>query len=231
MKKQFRKIIMICAVLTALFCLSALGEDAKKGVVNEDGVTHIYNAKGRLVTNKPAYKVRVKGKNWFYTIDKDGKAVRLKNVKAKAAARLCQFKAGGKQSEANLKKAFAWAAGRRYHNNTVGKKGMAAAKYYGNYGFGAGHGDCNTVAAVFYWMATVLGYQAKFMQGYVPDGNISNLQSHAWVTIDLGGKTYVFDPDFERVYGSRLGKYCGFKIVYGQHNTYRYFSLQRQEIR
>jgi len=233
MKKQIQKIILVFAVFAAVFCTAAFAVpcNVQAGVVNEGGVTHIYNAKGRLMKNKPAYKVKVNGKTWYYAIARDGAAVRLKNVKAKAAARLCQLKAGGKKSEANLKKAFAWASGRAYQNNTKSsKKGMAAARYYGSYGFGAGRGDCNTVAAVFYWMATVLGYDAKFVQGYVPDGSITNLQSHAWVTIEMDGKTYVFDPDFTRVYASRFGKTCGFKISYGQKSTYIYFDAQRQKI-
>lgn len=233
MKKLFSfRLAALTALAVMVICMSAFAADAKKGLVVENGQTHVYGNSGKLIKNKPAYKVSVDGKDQYYKIDKKGVATRWKGVEEMAARQLCSLKAGGKKSLGNLKKAFKWSSSLKYQNNTNSKKkGKAAARYYGNYGFEMGRGDCNTVAYTFYWMAKVLGYPAKGIQGYVPDGSISNLQSHAWVTIKMGKTTFVFDPDFNRVYAGRFGTYCGFKIKYGAKNTYRYFSAKKKEVR
>ncbi len=231
MRKHLLHVAWLFALMVLFTALTAFAAD-KKGVVTEDGVTRIYSNQGKLIKNKPAYEVKKGGKTQYYQIDKKGVAKRYKGVEALAAKQLCKLKAGGKKSEKNLKKAFKWAASLKYQNNTRSSlKGNAAAKYYGRFGFEKGRGDCNTVAYTFYWMAQVLGYNVETIQGYVPDGNISNLQSHAWTTITSGSTDYVYDPDFNRVYAGRLGTYCGFKIRYGQKNTYRYFSAKKQEIK
>ena len=132
----------------------------------------------------------------------------------------------------NLKKAFKWSARLRYRSNTNGSRGKKAARYYGKYGFSTGSGDCNTAAYTFYWMAKVLGYSPKVVQGHVPNGSMYNLKSHAWVTIKFKKKLFYFDPDLNRAYAGktvrtasgwiRQGKYCGFKFRYGTPGTYKY---------
>ena len=230
MKKRIAKLTFLLMILTVFSAMIAFGKN-EQVTTGEDGVTRIYDAKGKLITNKPAYEVKTGKKAQYYGIDKDGVATLYQGTEMQAARQLCLIGAGSKKSTGNLKKAFKWAADMKYLNNTRKLKGDAAAKYYGNYAFTEGRGDCNTVAYAFYWMAKVLGYPAECVQGYVPNGSISNLQSHAWVTIKFGKKLFVFDPDFNRVYRSRFGKNAGWKIKYGQKNTYKYFSPKKKEIK
>ena len=225
---------MILLVLTIVLSLPASAAQAKKktGLVKEDGLTHIYKKNGKLVKNVPVYALKVKGKTGYYAVDKTGNAVKLKGVEALAAKRLNSLKAGGKKKLKNLKKAFKWSAGLVYRNNTKRLKGDAAANYYGKYGFKTRSGDCNTAAYTFYWMARVLGYDPEVIQGHVPNGSLNNLKAHTWVIIPISGKSYYFDPDYNRALAGKtvktksgkkkLGKYCGFKFLYGTSGTYMY---------
>lgn len=224
-------LIMTCA-MSAAAAESGKSQTKKTGVVTEDGATHVYADDGSFLKSVPAYKVKVKGKTCYYTIDKKGNARKLTGVKKLAAKRLVALKAGGKKSKKNLKKAFLWSASLRYRSNTKNVKGKKAAKYYGNYGFKKRSGDCNTAAYTFYWMAKLLGYSPKVVQGHVPDGSLSNLKKHAWVTIKIKKKTWYFDPDFNRTYRGKtvktrsgmkkLGKDCGYMFLYGTPGTYMY---------
>ena len=220
-------------LLTMAFAVSVSAAEGKKtGVVTENGKTVIYSSTGKLQKNIPAYKVKVNGKECYYTIDKKGNAEQLTGLMETAAKRLVKLKAGGKKSKKNLKKAFRWCAKMKYRNNTNGSKGSKAANYYGKYGFSRHVGDCNTVAYTFYWMAKVLGYTPQVVQGRVPSGSMSNLKKHTWVTMKIKNKTYYFDPDFNRAYRGKtvrtrsgmkkLGKYCGFWFKYGTPGTYVY---------
>lgn len=144
-----------------------------------------------------------------------------------------------KKSLKNLRKAFRWSASLRYKDNTTKKKGKKAAIYYGTYGFTMECGDCNTAAYTFYWMAKMLGYDAKTVQGYVPDGSIKNMRTHAWVMIKFKGKYYYFDPDYNRAMAGKtvttgsgkrikLKKNCGFKFTFGTPGTYVYFKTKKK---
>ena len=232
-KTGWIRILAAFLAMTVFLAQPASAAEAKKtGPVTENGKLHIYTAAGKLAVNVRAYKCKVNGKTAYYSIDKQGIATKLKGVKAMAAKRLVKLKAGGKKSVKNLKKAFKWSAGLRYRSNTNGSRGSKAAKYYGKYGFSTGSGDCNTAAYTFYWMAKVLGYSPKVVQGHVPNGSMSNLKSHAWVTIKFKKKLFYFDPDLNRAYAGktvrtasgwiRQGKYCGFKFRYGTPGTYKY---------
>ena len=234
-KTGWIRILAVLLAMTAFLTLPVSAEETKKiGLVTEDGQQHIYTTAGTLVKNVPAYKCKVNGKTNYYSIDKKGTATRLKGVKAMAAKRLVKLKAGGKKSIKNLKKAFKWSAGLNYRSNTNGSRGSKAAKYYGKYGFSTGSGDCNTAAYTFYWMAKVLGYSPKAVQGYVPNGSMSNLKPHAWVTIKFKKQLFYFDPDLNRAYAGKTvrtasgwvtqGKYCGFKFRYGTPGTYKYMN-------
>ena len=234
-KTGWIRTLTVLLMMTVLLALPASAAEAKKtGVVMEGGTRHIYTSAGTLVRNVPAYKCKVNGKTNYYSIDKQGSATKLKGVKAMAAKRLVKLKAGGKKSVKNLKKAFKWSAGLVYRSNTNGSRGSKAAKYYGKYGFSTGSGDCNTAAYTFYWMAKVLGYSPKAVQGYVPNGSMSNLKPHAWVTIKFKKKLFYFDPDLNRAYAGKTvrtasgmvtqGKYCGFKFRYGTPGPYKYIN-------
>ncbi len=226
---RWLKVILMMMVLTLAMGVQVSAAE-KTGLVTEDGVDHIYNAKGELVKSVPAYQLN---KN-YYSVDSKGTAVRLLGVKKLAAQRLVKLKAGGKKSMKNLKKAFAWSASLTYRSNTKSSlKGEKAAEYYGTYGFKNQSGDCNTAAYTFRWMAQVLGYnKMTAVHGYVPNSKTGKKQKHTWCTMKIGKKLYYFDPDYNRSYAGKkvktrkgtkkLGKYCGFKFTYGTPGTFVY---------
>lgn len=166
---------------------------------------------------------------------KDKDTAKLTKVEKMAQNQLKKLKATGRDSMKNLKKAFLWSASLKFRDISPAKRGKAAASYYGIDGFSKGSGDCNTAAFTFYWMAKMLGYEARVIQGYVPDTSMTDLKTHAWVMIKIGKKEYFFDPDLNRAYQKYLGqqvktsrgmvkitKYHGFKFLFGQKGTYIY---------
>ena len=137
--------------------------------------------------------------------------------------------ANAKKKLACLKKAFKWSAGLKYVNisKTV-KTDKEALEYYSYYGFTKNKGDCNCQAATFAMMAKSLGYKATLVRGYVPqalkNGKPADFGAHAWVTIKIGKKTYVFDPNFEGTHKA------GWMFTYGAKGHYRYFSKNKKEL-
>ena len=96
---------------------------------------------------------------------------------------------------------------------------------YGLYGFKTGSGDCYVMAATFYWMAKVAGYDAHYVKGYFQKSG-GKKGAHAWVEIDqkVNGKkkTYVYDPNFQKEY-----KLNGYKLTYGAKRTLKYVNYKR----
>ena len=177
---------------------------------------YCFDKSGKLVTNKPYYKINAQT---YYKIKKNGQATKLSTVETMAAIRLQKCKG-------NLKTAFNWSASLKYAGNIkISKK---TPTEYGLYGFRTGNGDCYVMAATFYWMAKVAGYDAHYVKGYVPKKN-GTKGAHAWVEIDhkVGGKTktYVYDPNFQQEYAS--WGYSGYKFVYGTKHTPRYANYKR----
>ena len=162
--------------------------------------TYCFDKNGKLVTNKPYY---------------NGQATKLSTVETMAAIRLIKCKG-------NLRKAFNWSASLQYAGNIkISKK---TPTEYGLYGFKTGTGDCYVMAATFYWMAKVAGYDAHYVKGYFKKSNGKG--AHAWVEIDqkVGGKTktYVYDPNFQQEY-----KLNGYKLTYGAKKTLKYINYKR----
>lgn len=173
---------------------------------------YCFDKSGKLVTNKTYYKVNSKT---YYKIKKNGQATKLSTVETMAAIRL-------QKCNGNLKKAFNWSASLQYTGNVkVSKKTPAE---YGLYGFKTGSGDCYVMAATFYWMAKVAGYDAHYVKGYFQ--KTSGKGAHAWVEIDqkVSGKTktYVYDPNFQKEY-----KLNGYKLTYGAKKTLKYVNYKR----
>lgn len=174
--------------------------------------TYCFDKNGKLVTNKPYYKFNSKT---YYKIKKNGQATKLSTVETMAAIRLIKCKG-------NLRKAFNWSASLQYAGNIkISKK---TPTEYGLYGFKTGTGDCCVMAATFYWMAKVAGYDAHYVKGYFKKSNGKG--AHAWVEIDqkVGGKTktYVYDPNFQQEY-----KLNGYKLTYGAKKTLKYINYKR----
>lgn len=182
--------------------------------VNKIGkYTYCFDKTGKLVTNKPYYKVNSKT---YYKIKKNGQATKLSAVETMAAVRLQKCKG-------NLKKAFNWSVSLQYAGNVkVSKK---TPTEYGLYGFKTGSGDCYVMAATFYWMAKVAGYDAHYVKGYFQKSG-GKKGAHAWVEIDqkVNGKkkTYVYDPNFQKEY-----KLNGYKLTYGAKRTLKYVNYKR----
>ena len=175
--------------------------------------TYCFDKTGKLVTNKPYYKVNAKT---YYKIKKNGQATKLSTVETMAAVRLQKCKG-------NLKKAFNWSVSLQYAGNVkVPKK---TPTEYGLYGFKTGSGDCYVMAATFYWMAKVAGYDAHYVKGYFQKSG-GKKGAHAWVEIDqkVNGKkkTYVYDPNFQKEY-----KLNGYKLTYGAKRTLKYVNYKR----
>lgn len=175
--------------------------------------TYCFDKTGKLVTNKPYYKVNAKT---YYKIKKNGQATKLSTVETMAAVRLQKCKG-------NLKKVFNWSVSLQYAGNVkVSKK---TPTEYGLYGFKTGSGDCYVMAATFYWMAKVAGYDAHYVKGYFQKSG-GKKGAHAWVEIDqkVNGKkkTYVYDPNFQKEY-----KLNGYKLTYGAKRTLKYVNYKR----
>ncbi len=189
------------------------GEKITNKVKKIGKYTYCFDKTGKLVTNKPYYKVNSKT---YYKIKKNGQATRLSTVETMAAVRLQKCKG-------NLKKAFNWSVSLQYAGNVkVSKK---TPTEYGLYGFKTGSGDCYVMAATFYWMAKVAGYDAHYVKGYFQKSG-GKRGAHAWVEIDqkVNGKkkTYVYDPNFQKEY-----KLNGYKLTYGAKRTLKYVNYKR----
>lgn len=189
------------------------GEKMTNKVKKIGKYTYCFDKTGKLVTNKPYYKVNSKT---YYKIKKNGQATRLSTVETMAAVRLQKCKG-------NLKKAFNWSVSLQYAGNVkVSKK---TPTEYGLYGFKTGSGDCYVMAATFYWMAKVAGYDAHYVKGYFQKSG-GKKGAHAWVEIDqkVNGKkkTYVYDPNFQKEY-----KLNGYKLTYGAKRTLKYVNYKR----
>ena len=189
------------------------GEKITNKVKKIGKYTYCFDKTGKLVTNKPYYKVNSKT---YYKIKKNGQATRLSTVETMAAVRLQKCKG-------NLKKAFNWSVSLQYAGNVkVSKK---TPTEYGLYGLKTGSGDCYVMAATFYWMAKVAGYDAHYVKGYFQKSG-GKKGAHAWVEIDqkVNGKkkTYVYDPNFQKEY-----KLNGYKLTYGAKRTLKYVNYKR----
>lgn len=189
------------------------GEKITNKVKKIGKYTYCFDKTGKLVTNKPYYKVNSKT---YYKIKKNGQATKLSTVETMAAVRLQKCKG-------NLKKAFNWSVSLQYAGNVkVSKK---TPTEYGLYGFKTGSGDCYVMAATFYWMAKVAGCDAHYVKGYFQKSG-GKKGAHAWVEIDqkVNGKkkTYVYDPNFQKEY-----KLNGYKLTYGAKRTLKYVNYKR----
>lgn len=236
MKMKFYKMLIAAAAFIVLLFPAGRVFAAAPGLTEEDGKLHYYDENGELVKDKCVIKITFDGKDGYYSIDSEGNVTMLEGSKSYAAKQLIKLKAvptnpnNEKEVLKCLKKAFKWSAKLKYVNISKKiSKDSKALEYYGKYGFVNSKGDCNVQAATFTIMAQVLGYKATFVRGLVPqalkNGKPANFGSHAWVTIKMGKKTYVFDPNFERT------NKAGWKFKYGAKKHYRYFTKKKKEIK
>ena len=122
----------------------------------------------------------------------------------------------------SLEAAFKWSSSMAYTTrDTWVKPGYTNADWYAIFGFTTGGGNCYNMAATFYQMAKLLGYEVYYVQGYLPQRNGSKV-THGWVELIKDGKLYVCDPNFT---WNHRGN--GLLIQYGQKGTWRYVDYKR----
>ncbi len=121
----------------------------------------------------------------------------------------------------DLRACFNYSAGITYRSTPSPEAGYTNSQWYALYGFRNHKGHCYVHAATFYWLAKNLGYDVKYIQGYVPRKG-GGLITHGWVEIKINGTTYVCDPNFTNETGRN-----GYMIRYGQSGTWRYQSYRQ----
>lgn len=68
---------------------------------------------------------------------------------------------------------------------------------FGSVALTAGKGMCNAYASAFILMVRRLGLDARLVKGYTL-GGAGGYAYHEWAEMDIGGTTYVFDPQLEQ---------------------------------
>lgn len=112
----------------------------------------------------------------------------------------------------DLYEAYKYSYKLHYAHRWMRKKTSEA---YACYAFTHGQGNCYCMAATFYVMAKLLGYNIHQVAGYV-------VVPHSWTEVVQNGKTYVYDPNFKNETGRN-----GWKIWYGKKGTWRYSGWHR----
>ena len=119
----------------------------------------------------------------------------------------------------NLRAAYNWSASLPYYR--MDSSPSQGSEWFALYGFENHTGNCYVMAATFYYMAKVLGYDAHQVAGYVPKIG-GGVTPHSWVEIVINGTIYVFDPNFTNETGGN-----GYQIRYGTSGTWMYSSYYR----
>lgn len=122
------------------------------------------------------------------------------------------------QAGRNLYSCFMWCVNNIKYR-TLGDNpgtGYTNPQWFALYGLEQQIGDCRTYAATFYQLAKGLGYNARYVYGYVPRAG-GGMVDHAWVEIDISGVTYVYDADFQHETGRN-----GYQFRYKTSGTWVY---------
>ena len=207
-----------------------------KGLKKISGKYYIFNSNsGALVKNKVIYKYNA---SKYYKIDKKGVATRFVGTSFKAA-KLLYDKLRDTTAFNMLKKGFQWVSDSTFNSNVPEPPASAnKATYYGTWGLTKHSGDCAVMAYTFYWMAKVLGYNVKVINGYYKSGSGDNVvyKEHSWCEVKHGSVVYVYDPDFNLEFKSRISRSTygfnsiGFKVRYGASQTLKYCREDKTEI-
>ena len=203
-----------------------------KGIAKIGGKYYIFNSNsGALLKDKIIYQYN---NSKYYKINKAGVATRFKGT-SYYAAKLLYTQMRSSTAFNYLKKGFQWAASCDFISNMPEPAdGANKASYYGSYGLTNHRGDCAVMAYTFYWMAKVLGYKVKVIDGYYLSG--SEYKEHSWCEIVHGGVAYVYDPDFNLEFKNRISRSSygfnsiGFKVRYGDSQTLKYCRPDKTEI-
>ena len=206
-----------------------------KGIKKISGKYYIFNSNsGALLKNKIIYQYTP---TKYYKIDENGVATRFKGT-SYAAAKLLYTQMRSSKAFTMLKNGFRWAADCTFAQVPAPAQGTSPSTYYGQWGLTKHSGDCAVMAYTFYWMAKVLGYNVKVINGYYRIGTVEDptYKEHSWCEIREKGVTYVYDPDFNHEYRDRITRTnygfnsIGFKIRYGATYTLPYCRADKTEI-
>ena len=107
----------------------------------------------------------------------------------------------------SLKKAYKFSYKLKYQGRSYRAKD---SETYAIKGFTKKKGNCYVMAATFYIMAKLLGYDVHQVEGRVD-------LPHSWTVIKQNGKEWVYDPNFKNETGRN-----GWKIYYGKKGTWKY---------
>ncbi len=120
----------------------------------------------------------------------------------------------------DLKAAYYWSVNTlSYYGHgkpDMPEDGSPGTRWFADFGFSKHKGNCFVFAATFCEMARLLGYPCRQMYGQVPAAR-GGLTPHSWTEVDINGRTYVFDPEFQHA-----TKKNGFMIGYGTPGTWMY---------
>lgn len=199
------------------------GKVAKKGFVKYKGKEYYCKGKGILATGWMAIKYKTKNKKTkrrgFYFNKKTGvmaKSTVIGHLKIPKSGRLHEAYYYGiktlNKKGWTLRAAYKYSYKTRYQGRwyRVYKPKSLRSEKYSLKGFKKGKGNCYVMAAEFYVMAKLLGYNIRQVHGRVG-------LPHSWTEIKHGDKIYVYDPNFRNETGRN-----GWKIWYGKKGTWRY---------
>lgn len=197
--------------------LYMFGEDGvlvtTKGVFTYNGEEYYGLGNGRLKTGWVAIVENKKGKAVYFSKDNGAMAknTTIGHLKVPKNGRLGRaYYLGVKRLDKtgwSLKKAYRYSSKIKYQGRSYRAKN---SETYAIKGFTKGHGNCYVMAATFYIMAKLLGYDVHQVEGKVD-------LPHSWTVIKQNGKEWVYDPNFTNETGRN-----GYKIYYGKKGTWRY---------
>ncbi len=213
--------------------------DGKKatGVTKIGKKLYAFNKKGVLQKN---FKIFRDGKK-YYRVNSKGVATQYTGLAEKAAIRAYALSGKVNVNTANARKtlydAFQWCVKIEYQAITepADKSDESMANYYGTLGLVNRMGDCAVQAYTCCWLATVIGYKTKVINGYVYNSNTDTYGVHSWCEVTQGGKAYILDPNFNKEYFVKnhvegLTVRSGFMQRYGASKTLKYATSEKELI-
>ncbi|MBP3816408.1 MAG: cell wall-binding repeat-containing protein [Firmicutes bacterium] len=119
----------------------------------------------------------------------------------------------------NLRKAFDWASDTIPYYRMTGKKPNLGAAWFANFIFTNLKGNCYCKTAALYYMAKIMGYDARIVVGSANWG-----APHGWLEIKKNNKIYLYDLTV------RLAKeygFLGYEFTYSTNYGYHYDSYKQ----
>ena len=116
----------------------------------------------------------------------------------------------------NLSAAYTWSKGLDFYDFRTATNPNWGAAYFANYGFVAEKGNSYVKSATFFYMAKMLGYNARVLYGTLTDEE-GEKNDHAWVEIRDDDISYYYDligtPGWKISYYTNYEKYNRYETV------------------